>query len=160
ELRALGLEERLRGLAIENEESLFFTRHGQLVYREARGRQAGYAEPELGIHRGALHRVLYETACERLGAGRILLGRQCVGIDQDDRGVRVRLASRGSEPSEVAGDILVACDGVNSTVRRAFYPDEKLAFTGINTWRGVTRRAPILGGRSYLRIGTIDTGKI
>jgi 2-polyprenyl-6-methoxyphenol hydroxylase-like FAD-dependent oxidoreductase len=33
-------------------------------------------------------------------------------------------------------------------------------FTGINTWRGVTRRKPILGGRSYLRIGSILTGKI
>ena len=33
-------------------------------------------------------------------------------------------------------------------------------FTGINTWRGVTRRKPILTGRSYLRIGSILTGKI
>ena len=54
----------------------------------------------------------------------------------------------------------IACDGFNSTVRRQFYPDERPAFTGINTWRGVTRRQPILGGRSYLRIGTVDTGKI
>ena len=35
-----------------------------------------------------------------------------------------------------------------------------MAFAGINTWRGVTRRKPILTGRSYLRIGSIDTGKI
>ena len=33
-------------------------------------------------------------------------------------------------------------------------------FTGINTWRGVTRHKPILTGRSYLRIGSILTGKI
>jgi hypothetical protein len=34
------------------------------------------------------------------------------------------------------------------------------AFAGINTWRGVTRRAPILDGRTYIRIGSILTGKI
>jgi hypothetical protein len=35
-----------------------------------------------------------------------------------------------------------------------------VVFTGINTWRGVTRHKPILSGRSYLRIGSILTGKI
>ena len=45
-------------------------------------------------------------------------------------------------------------------MRRQFYPDEQVAFAGINTWRGVTRRKPILTGRSYMRIGSIRTGKI
>ena len=35
-----------------------------------------------------------------------------------------------------------------------------MAFAGINTWRGVTRRKPILTGRSYIRVGSIYTGKI
>jgi len=35
-----------------------------------------------------------------------------------------------------------------------------VAFAGINTWRGVTRRKPILTGRTYMRIGSILTGKI
>ena len=162
ELTALGLQERLRAAAIENEESVFFNRHGQLIYREPRGRFAGYDYPELGIHRGRLHRILSETAIERLGADRIVTNRQFRALEQDERGVSLRFVetSSGREVAPVRGDIAVACDGVNSTVRRQFYPDEKLAFTGINTWRGVTRRKPILGGRSYLRIGTVDTGKI
>jgi 2-polyprenyl-6-methoxyphenol hydroxylase-like FAD-dependent oxidoreductase len=162
ELSALGLEERLRAVAIENEESVFFNRHGQLIYREPRGRHAGYEFPELGIHRGKLHRVLFEAARERLGDERIVTDRTCIGIAQDGRGVDVRLreTSTGKELEAVRGDVAIACDGVNSVVRRQFYPGEKLAFTGINTWRGVTRRQPILGGRSYLRIGTVDTGKI
>ena len=45
-------------------------------------------------------------------------------------------------------------------MRKQFYPDDKVAFSGINTWRGVTRRKPILGGRTYMRIGSINTGKI
>jgi len=57
-------------------------------------------------------------------------------------------------------DVVVACDGIHSALRRQFYPHEKLAFAGINTWRGVTRHKPILSGRSYMRIGSIKTGKM
>ena len=60
----------------------------------------------------------------------------------------------------VRADIAVGCDGINSTVRRQFYPGEQLAFGGINTWRGVSVVPPILSGRSYLRIGSIETGKM
>jgi 2-polyprenyl-6-methoxyphenol hydroxylase-like FAD-dependent oxidoreductase len=155
ELTALGLEERLRAVAIENEESVFFNRFGQLIYREPRGRFAGYEHPELGIHRGKLHRVLFDVAMERLPAGSIVTGRRCDGVEQDAGGISLRIAGEA-----IRADIAVACDGFNSVVRRQFYPDERPAFTGINTWRGVTRRKPILGGRSYLRIGTVDTGKI
>ena len=162
ELAALGLEARLREVGIENEESVFFNRFGQRIYGEPRGRHAGYSVPELGIHRGKLHRILYEAACQRLGTDRILTDRQCVGVYQDDEGVGVRLreTSTGHDVAPVRGDIVVACDGVNSSVRRQFYPDEQVAFTGINTWRGVTRRRPILTGRSYIRIGTVETGKM
>jgi 5-methylphenazine-1-carboxylate 1-monooxygenase len=162
ELAALGLEERLRAVAIENQESVFFNRFGQRIYMEPRGRFAGYAVPELGIHRGKLHRILYEAAIERLGPGRIVTNRQCTGVEQDASGVTVRLreSSTGRDVQAVRGDIAVACDGINSIVRRQFYPDEQVAFTGINTWRGVTRRKPILTGRSYIRIGTVETGKI
>jgi 5-methylphenazine-1-carboxylate 1-monooxygenase len=56
--------------------------------------------------------------------------------------------------------VAIACDGINSAIRKQFYPGDKVAFTGINTWRGVTRRKPILGGRTYMRVGSILTGKI
>ena len=55
---------------------------------------------------------------------------------------------------------MIACDGINSALRKQFYPNDKIAFSGINTWRGVTRRKPILGGRTYMRVGSILTGKI
>jgi 2-polyprenyl-6-methoxyphenol hydroxylase-like FAD-dependent oxidoreductase len=156
ELTALGLQEKLRAVAIENQESVFFNRHGQRIYSEPRGRHAGYEYPELGIHRGKLHRVLLDAAVERLGVGRIVMDRQCAGVEQDDAGVSVRFR----DGSSVRGDIAIACDGINSTVRGQFYPGERVAFTGINTWRGTTRRPPILTGRSYIRIGTIETGKM
>src|SRR4051812_13717472 len=155
ELRALGLEQPLRAVAMENEESVFFNRHGQLIYREPRGRFAGYDVPELGIHRGKLHRVLYDAVIERLGAGALYLDHECVGAEQSTLSATLQLCRRstGERVPSMHADVVVACDGINSVIRRQFYPHERLAFTGINTWRGITRHRPILTGRSYLRIG-------
>jgi len=162
ELNELGLLEAVRAISIENVESCFFNRFGQLLYREPRGKYAGYSFPEFGIHRGKLHNTLYQAALAALGPKAILTNRQCVGVEQSETGITVRLkeTTTGAAVDAVAADIAIGCDGVNSTVRRQFYPDEQLAFTGINTWRGVTRRKPILTGRSYLRVGSIRTGKI
>jgi 2-polyprenyl-6-methoxyphenol hydroxylase-like FAD-dependent oxidoreductase len=149
-------------VAIENRESAFFNRHGQLIYKEPRGLFGGYDFPELGIHRGNLQRVLYETALREVGADRILTNHRCTGVEQDDAGVTLGFCemSSGTRLPAVRADVAIACDGVNSSIRRQFYPDEVLRFGGINTWRGVTRREPILGGRTYMRIGSIETGKL
>jgi len=162
EFAALGLEDAIRRAGIENRESRFFNRWGQLIYAEPRGRFAGSPYPEFGIHRGKLHRLLYEAALERGGAPPVLTNRQCVAVEQNEREVIVALkeTSTGAQLAPLRADIAVACDGVNSTVRRQFYPVEKLAFAGINTWRGVTVRRPILDGRTYLRVGSIETGKM
>jgi 2-polyprenyl-6-methoxyphenol hydroxylase-like FAD-dependent oxidoreductase len=156
ELAALGVQPELEALGIENLESVFFNRWGQFIYREPRGRHGGYALPEIGIHRGKLHAVLYYAAVQRLGAARIHLDHRCTGVAQDAGGATLRFENR--EP--VQADVVIACDGVNSALRRQFYPQEQPAFAGINTWRGTTVHRPILTGKSYLRIGSIDTGKM
>ena len=162
ELSALGLLDDLRAHAIENEDSVFFNRFGQFIYREPRGVHAGYPFPELGIHRGRLHRILFDAVLERLGADHVHTDHRCIGLSQEGSSVMLAFeqTSSGVKLAPVHGDVVVACDGVNSTVRRRYYPDESMAFGGINTWRGVTRHRPILGGRSYMRIGSIETGKM
>ena len=161
ELAALGVQDRIEPLGIENLESVFFNRWGQFIYREPRGRHAGYPLPEIGLHRGRLHRVLYEAALERLGEGSVHLDRRCVAVEQDERGATLRLQTAAGAPAGSAqADVVIACDGVNSALRRQFYPEEQLAYAGINTWRGVTVHRPILTGRSYLRVGSIGTGKM
>jgi 2-polyprenyl-6-methoxyphenol hydroxylase-like FAD-dependent oxidoreductase len=162
EFTALGLQEKLLAAGIENSESRFYNRFGQLIYREPRGKSAGYEFPEVGIHRGRLQMILYETACARLGADRIELNRTCIAVEQDENSVRALLqeTTTGRTLPAAEESLVIACDGVNSTIRKQFYPDDAVAFTGINTWRGVTRRKPILDGRTYLRIGSIFTGKI
>jgi 2-polyprenyl-6-methoxyphenol hydroxylase-like FAD-dependent oxidoreductase len=156
EFSALGLGPELLAAGIENRESAFFNRFGQLIYKEPRGKFAGYSVPEVGIHRGRLHVILYEVARKQLGSDAILLDHDCIGVEQDDAGAIVHFNKR----DDVRADVVIACDGINSAVRKQFYPDDKVAFAGINTWRGVTRRKPIFDGRTYMRVGSILTGKI
>jgi 2-polyprenyl-6-methoxyphenol hydroxylase-like FAD-dependent oxidoreductase len=162
EFSALGLESQLREAAIEIREHRFFNRHGQFIYSEPRGNHAGYPYPDLAIHRGRLHMVLLKAVSERLGAENILTNRRCKGVEEDARGVTVSFTetSTGSPIAPVRGDIAIACDGINSVVRKQFYPNERLAYAGINMWRGVTRHKPIFDGHTYLRVGSIDTGKM
>jgi 2-polyprenyl-6-methoxyphenol hydroxylase-like FAD-dependent oxidoreductase len=162
EFAALGVADRLLAAGIENLESCFFNRFGQLIYQEPRGKFAGYAHPEVGIHRGRLHMILYRAALERLGADAVVTDRTCAGVEQDEDGARVFFTrtSSGETLPPVAAAAVIACDGINSALRKQFYPADDVAFAGINSWRGVTRRKPILTGRSYLRIGSIRTGKI
>jgi 5-methylphenazine-1-carboxylate 1-monooxygenase len=162
EFAALGLSDELTQNGIENTQSCFFNRFGQLIYREPRGKFAGYPYAEVGIARGRLQRVLYHAALERLGEERIVTGHQCTGVTQDASSATalfVETSSGRPLPSQ-SGPAVIACDGIHSVVRKQFYPDDAIAFSGINTWRGVTRRKPILDGRSYLRIGSILTGKM
>jgi 5-methylphenazine-1-carboxylate 1-monooxygenase len=156
ELAALGLQAAIEAAGIENLESAFYNRYGQFIYKELRGRHAGYSLPEIGIHRGKLHRILLEAALERIGSEHIHLGHRVASLEQHASGVDVKFESG----LVCRAGILVACDGINSAVRKTFYPNEKLCFTGINTWRGVTRRKPILSGKTYLRVGSISTGKM
>lgn len=162
EIAALGLDDAIRSAGIENETSAFFNRFGQQIYAEPRGRHAGYSHPEIGIHRGRLHGILYRAVLDRLGPDSVRTDHQIVGHTQNDGNVTLHFVrmSDGSALPDVTAPIVVACDGVNSTIRKAYYPDEAIAFTGINTWRGVTRRAPILGGRTYMRVGSLRTGKM
>ena len=162
ELAALGLQPELEAVGIENLESVFFNRFGQFIYKEPRGRHAGYDLPEVGIHRGKLHRILFDAAVQRLGAHRVHTDHRCVGISQRETDATVHFvkASNGSALPSVQADVVVACDGIHSVIRKQFYPDEELAFAGINTWRGVTRHKPILTGKSYMRVGSIKTGKM
>jgi 2-polyprenyl-6-methoxyphenol hydroxylase-like FAD-dependent oxidoreductase len=155
ELSALGLEDTLVAAACLPQDYAFFTRHGQLVYREPWGRAAGHQWPHLSINRGDLHRVLLDAVRARLGAANFIAGHRCVGVAQDEGAVTAQFAAPDGAPlPAVRGDLLVACDGIHSAVRRQFYPDEgAFCYRGINMWRGVTRMQPFLTGRSIARIG-------
>lgn len=162
EITELGLLDAIKASGIETGKSEFYNRFGQKLYGEPRGIAAGYALPEVAINRGRLHAILYAEAVARLGAERVQADRTLIDLEQSTGSVTLSFketSTRAALPP-VQADIAIGCDGVNSTTRKIFYPDDKVVFTGINTWRGVTRRKPILDGRTYFRIGSLRTGKI
>src|SRR5438105_10046110 len=162
ELAGLGVQDKVVAAGVTNTASAFFNRFGQLVYRELRGLDAGYTYPEAGVHRGRLHAILYDAAKVRLDEENLVLNHRCTGVVQDDSGATILFeqTSSGAKLPPVRASIVLACDGINSAIRRQFYPDEELGFECINTWRGVARHKPILDGHTYIRIGSIRTGKL
>jgi 2-polyprenyl-6-methoxyphenol hydroxylase-like FAD-dependent oxidoreductase len=163
ELAALGLEADLARVAIETKDASFFNRFGQLIYEEPLGRAAGYDYPQFSIHRGDLQMVLLEAFKSRAGADRILTNHHCVGVEQDDHGVVLHFAvgSNDAVGKSVRGRAAIACDGINSVIRKQFFPDEgEPRYSGVNMWRGVTRWKPILSGASMTRAGWLSHGKM
>ncbi len=163
ELAALGLEEALAKVAIHTTDATFFNRFGQLIYQEPLGRAAGYDHPQFSIHRGDLQMVLLDAFRSRAGHEALLTGRHCLGVEQDDAGVTVTFADGpgGSNRATVRGSVAIACDGINSAVRKQFFPEEgEPRYSGVNMWRGVTRWKPILSGASMVRAGWLSHGKM
>jgi 2-polyprenyl-6-methoxyphenol hydroxylase-like FAD-dependent oxidoreductase len=161
ELNALGLGDAAKSLGVENMTSAFYNRFGQRIYDEPRGIAAGYPFPEYGVHRGRLHLMLYRAVLERIGPDAVVLDHRCTGTAQNDESVTLMFVDDNDQKlPDVKASAVIACDGVNSAIRAQFYPGETVRYTGINTWRGTTRMKPILDGRTYLRVGSIRTGKI
>ena len=156
-LAGLGLEPALASVAIETQESVFFNRFGQLIYREPLGRRAGYDWPQFSIHRADLHSILLREARQRLGGDRVELNRHCTGFAQDENGVELEF----KDGSSVKGLGAVGADGIHSVIRKQLYPNEgEPKYSGVNMWRGVTRGKPVLTGASMIRAGWLATGKM
>src|SRR5467141_2232093 len=163
ELAALGLEQALARVAIATADATFFNRFGQLIYREPLGRAAGYEHPQFSIHRGDLQMVLLDAFRARAGTDRLLTNQHCVGVEQNESAVSVDFSDGpgGSHGSIVRGRAAVACDGINSAIRKQFFPSEgEPRYSGINMWRGVTRWKPMLSGASMVRAGWLSHGKM
>jgi len=163
ELARLGLELELTRASVLTREAVFFNRFGQLIYREPLGRFAGYDDPQYSIHRGELQLVLFEAASKRLGADRISTGWKCIGIEQDASGATALFndAVGGHALPPQRGDVVVACDGLHSIIRKQLHPDEgPPLYSGVNMWRGVSVWEPILTGASMIRAGWLANGKM
>lgn len=156
ELDELGLLDDLRPLGIEGETLLYLTKHGRPLWREPRGLAAGYRWPQLSVHRGELHMYLLRKTIERLGADRVRLGCALVGLDTSHDHAVARFVDRrtGQDMAPVRCDVLVGADGIHSTVRRAFHPDEgPPCFSGSTLWRAVCWRDDFFDGRTMVWAG-------
>ena len=126
ELAELGLGDDLARVAIPTAELIYANRHGQRIWQEPRGLDAGYHWPQYSVARGDLQMILLQAVRDRLGADAIRTDHAFVRLDQDDAGVTGHFVHRsdGSAADPVRGHILIGADGIHSAVRGQFYPDE------------------------------------
>jgi 2-polyprenyl-6-methoxyphenol hydroxylase-like FAD-dependent oxidoreductase len=156
ELADLGLLDALDRVAIRTHELIYMNRFGQEIWREPRGLDAGYDFPQFSIHRGRMQGVLYQAVKERIGEKNIHTAHQLRGFTQDDNGVTATFVRRNGSSEEVTvrADALIGADGIHSTVRREFYPDEgPPTWNGVMLWRGAVEYPPFLTGRSMIISG-------
>ena len=156
ELAGLGLLDRLDDVAIRTSELFYLTRHGQQVWHEKRGLDAGHDVPQFSIHRGRLQQLLLDAATERLGAANILTSHHLTGWTETADGVRADFIDRatGKPAGSHDGAVLIAADGIHSAVREKLYPQEgPPIWNGRILWRGITRANSFLTGRTMIMAG-------
>ena len=91
--------------------------------------------PQFGISWGKLHSLLSAVFPE----SHIRRGVGVAGVTQNANGVTARL----DDGSTVDAEVLVAADGLRSTVRRQFLPDVALVYAGYIAWRGLAEEAAL-----------------
>jgi 5-methylphenazine-1-carboxylate 1-monooxygenase len=156
ELTDLGLADALAETGIPTAELVYYTKHGQRIWSEARGREAGYNWPQFSIHRGLLQQVLLEAARDRLGAHNILTGHHLAGWEETATQVIAHFIDKrsGTRLPDQTGDLLLGADGIHSVVRQTLYPDEgPPLWNGAILWRGTSRATSFLTGRSMIMAG-------
>ena len=158
-LDRLGAMTPLLDIGVQTAELAYFNNLGQEVWREPRGRAAGYRWPQISIHRGELQMALLEIARARIGAGNIHTGHRLVRFEELGARVHAHLADAGGRPLDtISGDLLIGADGIHSTVRRQLHPDEGPPhWNGGLIYRGVSETAPILSGRTQIMVGGRQT---
>ena len=157
ELAELGLLDDLYAVAIPTQELVYHSKTGQRIWGEPRGLAAGYKWPQFSIHRGDLQTLLHRAVVRRLGEAHVKTGHHLARFGEKGGTVWAEFIDRrsGETVGSVEADLLVACDGVHSTVRKAFYPNEgPPKWNGVTMWRAVTEGKPFLTGRSMIFAGT------
>ncbi len=153
ELTELGLGDALKDAGIATSELAYYDRQGRLIWAEARGLAAGYRWPQYSIHRGRLQDLLHAAVRDRLGAHAVRCGQRVSSVTARAALLTVRTNAGAAGTTELDADLLVAADGIRSSLRAQHYPGQALASNGWMMYRGVCRGAPFLSGSSMVIIG-------
>ncbi|MBI2799147.1 MAG: flavin-dependent oxidoreductase [Gammaproteobacteria bacterium] len=158
ELADLGLLQQLDDVAIRTDQLYYLNRHGQEVWREARGIDAGHDVPQFSIHRGRLQSVIHRAVEECLGREAIHIGCRLGSFTQDEASVTARFLDRaGAHVRTARGDILIGADGIHSRVRETLFPNEgPPCWDGLMLWRGARDWPVFLTGRSMIIAGGLN----
>lgn len=156
ELEALGLLPQLDEIALRTKEVAYYSTHGKKIWDEPRGKFAGYNWPQFSIHRGKLQMLLFDQVKKRLGEDAIVTGAAVKSWQDSGDEIEIELSDRDSDTAlgTARGSLLIGADGIHSTMRSTYYPNEGApVWGGIVMWRGVTRARSFLSGRTMAMAG-------
>lgn len=147
-------EDTLHGVGLPIREWALVGLNGREVYAEPRGRDAGYAWPQIACHRGAFHMLLYRTLIDRTGPDAVRLGAKVAGYRTTAEGVEA-LIENDAGTETLRGRLLIGADGIHSAVRAQMHPDQPpIHWGGALMWRGTVRAPAPRSAASFVGLGT------
>ena len=123
------LRSALRQAGVVVDDSLGVAVQSRVVLHASGAAQCTWQYPQVLTSWGRLYALLsaaLPATCQRLGAA-------VVSVQQDASGVQATLATGET----VQGDLLIACDGLRSSVRGQWLPAVQPHYAGYVAWRGV-----------------------
>lgn len=152
EVEELRLTDAITALGVAPSTLSYYNRHGQLIWSEPRGIEAGYRWPQQSVHRGRLQMALYQAVVDRLGDV-VRTGHELVRVeDEPDRATAVFRTADGEV--RATGDVVIGADGIHSALRAQRYPDDGApVWSGLTLWRGTAVVPTYLDGRTMVMAG-------
>jgi 2-polyprenyl-6-methoxyphenol hydroxylase-like FAD-dependent oxidoreductase len=146
-LAELGLLPELDLVGIRTRELRYLSHRGQPIWGGKRGLWAGHEMPQVSIHRGRLHGMLWRAVKARLPDGALRNGHRLLGAERDADGVTARFALSDGTVTKLRGTVLVGADGIHSVLRRQLHPDDGgIRWQGVQMWRGAVEWPAFEGG--------------
>jgi 2-polyprenyl-6-methoxyphenol hydroxylase-like FAD-dependent oxidoreductase len=160
ELKSLGVLEELDDIAIRTRQLRYVNHLGQQIWATECGLWGGHDTPQLSIHRGRFHGVLWHAAQTRLPASALRTGYRLKEFAQDCDGVTARFTLADGAEVEARGDVLVGADGIHSVVRALLHPqDGGIRWQGSQLWRGAVDW-PVFEGGNVMLIAADSMAKL
>lgn len=144
------LLEALRAAGAVVDDTLGVTVGSRVLLSAEGGVEADWPYPQLLSSWGRMHAVLRAAlpdACYRLGA-------QVSAVASRPDGVTAQLVGGQT----LQADLLIACDGIRSTVRAQLAPQVQPAYAGYVAWRGLCDEAALSRGMREALFGRIGFG--
>lgn len=131
-LRAIGIADEILAQAnLLDSFDITLANGEQLMNTDAQGLASKYGSiGNATIHRADLHQLLLNLLTDKVV---FKTGKRGVSMQQDSKGVTLNFADGTSEQ----GDFLIACDGINSPIRKQLLPQSLSRYAGYTCWRAV-----------------------
>jgi 5-methylphenazine-1-carboxylate 1-monooxygenase len=154
ELTELGLYDDLAEIAVATTGLAGYDRFGGRLGTEPQGLAAGYAWPQLAVHRGELQMLLLRAQLAWLGAESLRTGLRLTGYAQTADGVTVEFSDPAGNIVTDEADVLIAADGMASAGRALMYPNEgPPSGNGLVAWHGTAPAPAPMTGRAVISAG-------